>query len=454
MGVIPDDDDDLIAGLTVPAKEAPSTGASQEMVDAFADLATPAATLVPETSFADLLPSSEDDGPPAESMVTAGDDAPPDAEVEVTEPVAEVEADAVVASEGEVEAEVAAEVAAAPVVDVPDGPRVPEAEPARELTSHEVLVVDADESVGKGLGELLAADGLHVTWAGTPQRAMDLLGTKYFGVVIVDLDTPGPDQGLETIRRVHREAPSANLLALVPRRSFDAAVAAFRAGARDVVPKSPDEVAYLRTRILEAAANVKQSNASKVLHGDLREFLDDFLRRFMEADRRAQELEDRISGRDASLTDDRSGVRVLMIDADTRVHDALAALKLKGFSFIHCGSGGDGLDRSTSDTFQLCIVGPVLPDLPTSMVVKTLKAQHPELLVITYEPRGPLLLMETSRTITLVAQFTAINQLSDRLTELAAAHRGKARERRYLMSFRERHYETLRTLQGLRKRLD
>lgn len=438
MGVIPDDDD-LMAGLA-PSKDDKATALPAE-----------AAGLQPETSFADLLPS-DDDGPPSQDSVVGDESAPPEAEVEVSGSAVEASfADVMPEPHGEEEPEepevAVAEPEAAPAEAAP-------AEPARELTSHELLVVDQDESVGRGLGELLAADGLHVTWAGTPQRAMDLLVTKYFGVVIVDLDTPGPDQGLETIRRIHREAPTANLIALVPRRSFDAAVAAFRAGARDVVPKSPDEVRYLRTRILEAAADVKQNNASKVLHGDLREFLDEFLRRFMDSERRVQELEDRISGRDASLTDDRSGVRVLMIDSDARVFDALAGLKLKGFSFVHCGSGGDGLDRSTSDTFQLAIVGPVLPDLPTSMVVKTLKAQNPELLVITYEPRGPLTLIETTRTITLVAQFTAINQLSDRLTELAQAHRGKARERRYLMSFRERHYETLRTLQALRKRLE
>ena len=62
-------------------------------------------------------------------------------------------------------------------------------------------------------------------------------------------------------------------------------------------------------------------------------------------------------------------------------------------------------------------------------------------------------LIETTRTITVVEEFTQASQLAGRLTELAEAHRAKARERRYLQAFRERHYNLLRRLAELKKKL-
>src|SRR5262249_25756220 len=93
-------------------------------------------------------------------------------------------------------------------------------------------------------------------------------------------------------------------------------------------------------------------------------------------------------------------------------------------------------------------------DLPSSLVIKTLKAQAPETTVIAYEPNGRLEIVETSRSIPIVERFTAAVQLADRMDELAEAHRAKLRERRYLAAFRERHYEFLRRLSDLRKKIE
>src|SRR5687768_16087231 len=108
---------------------------------------------------------------------------------------------------------------------------------ARELVSHEVLVVDADPTVQKGMVQLLAPSGLHVTAVGTAEKAIELVTHKFFAVVILDLDTPGPNGGLALVKSVHDASPSSLCLVLSPRKSFDAAVLAFRAGAHDVIMK-------------------------------------------------------------------------------------------------------------------------------------------------------------------------------------------------------------------------
>jgi DNA-binding response OmpR family regulator len=326
---------------------------------------------------------------------------------------------------------------------------------ARELIVNEVLVIDSDPAVGSGVVQLLAPDGLHVTSLADEKQAVELLGTKFFGCVIVDLDTPGPNEGVEVVRRVHEVSPSSLVIVLCARKSFDAAVLAYRAGAHDVVVKAPDQVDYLKRRILEGVGDAEKRGRRGTLFAQVREALDDFLKRFMEAERRATDLEDKVAGRDASRIDTGGDMRVLIVDSDTRLYDALnkPGTAPPGFAFVDAQSGGEALDKVTSSSFHLAIVGPMLPDLPGTMVVKALKTQAPELLVMTYQPRGKVELIETTRTITVVETFTQASQITGRLTELAEAHRAKARERRYLQAFRERHYNLLRRLAELKKQL-
>jgi hypothetical protein len=95
-----------------------------------------------------------------------------------------------------------------------------------------------------------------------------------------------------------------------------------------------------------------------------------------------------------------------------------------------------------------------VPDLPSEMVIRALKSQAPELITISYVPNGKLEIVETTRTIPIVDKFTSAAQLTDRLKELAQAHRARSRERRYLQAFREKNYEFLRRFAELRQRIE
>ena len=126
----------------------------------------------------------------------------------------------------------------------------------------------------------------------------------------------------------------------------------------------------------------------------------------------------------------------------------------RGFAFTLAQSGGEALDRVTAQSYRIGLVAEHLPDLPPSMVMRALKAQSPETIVISYVLGGRLEIVDDKRTIPIVEQFTALTQLTERLDELAEAHRRTGRERRYLAAFRDRHYEFLRKLAELRKRLE
>lgn len=326
---------------------------------------------------------------------------------------------------------------------------------ARELVAHEVLIVDGDEKVQRGMMQLLAPAGLHVTAVTDEAKALELVTAKFFGVVVIDLDTPTPGAGISLVQKVHERSPTSVVLVLSPRKSFDGAVAAFRAGAHDVVIKAPDQVDYLKTRIIDAAGDVATRGRTGTLLAELRDAMDEFLKLFMAAERRAVDLDDQVHGRDAARIDGDEEMRILVVDSDERLFKALSQPDvITGFGFVFAQTGGEALDRVTNSRFHIALVGPNVPDLPGSMVVKALKAQAPELILITYELGGKLQIVETTRNIPIVDRFTVATQLVSRLGELADAHRAKNRERRYLQAFRERHYDFLRRYAELKRKLD
>jgi len=191
----------------------------------------------------------------------------------------------------------------------------------------------------------------------------------------------------------------------------------------------------------------------QLLHADARAVLEELLKELMAAERRVQDAEDRLAGRDPARLGVDDEVAILCVDGDDRVYKAMLGLELPGYVFHYAQSGGEALDRITSIRFQMALVGQAIPDLPGDMIIRALKEQAPELLVIAYQPNGPLRLVESTRTIVLAERFTQAAQVSERLDELSRAYRERSRERRYLQAFRERHYDLLRRLNDLKQRL-
>ena len=85
---------------------------------------------------------------------------------------------------------------------------------ARELARHgagdgqEVLVVDGDDKVQRGLAQLLADHGLVPTVVSDAVRARELAREKYFAVALINLDTPQTNAGLELTRWFKQNAPT------------------------------------------------------------------------------------------------------------------------------------------------------------------------------------------------------------------------------------------------------
>jgi DNA-binding NtrC family response regulator len=325
------------------------------------------------------------------------------------------------------------------------------------LIGIEVLVVDADEGVHQGIAQLLAEAHLHVTCATTGKAAMVHVSRRFFSVVLVDLDTPVPADGIDTIRSIKEASPASMVIAMTRRRSFDDAVRAVRAGAIDLILKAPESVADLEERVLEAATRSAGKREVDSVLVDVRVVHEEFLQRFMETERRAIDLADKAAGRDPNKTVQLGELRVLVIDEADQLVAAIAEAKPDGIEVVHATSGGEGLDRISNSPFHYAMIAEDVGDLPARTIARTIRSQHPDTVVLTFlgpSANGKVDLIEMSSSRAIVSPFTEAKQLIDRLDELAEAWKIKARERRYTQAFRERHYDFLRRYVELQSKIE
>ncbi len=329
--------------------------------------------------------------------------------------------------------------------------------PTRDLVGAQVLVIDGDPRIHRGVSELLRAASLHVTCAADPEAGLAELGRHFYSVVLIDLDTPTPGAGVDIIRQVHAASPTSMILGLTPRRSFEDAVAAVRAGAIDLVLKAPDSVAYLKDRVLDAAArSVGRREVDSVLV-DVRAVHEEFLQRFMDAERRALDAADRVAGKDPGRSLEIDVFTVLVVDEVDSLVDELRQCAPAGFQFLQAMSGGEALDRISTHKFHFVLISDELSDLPASMVIQTVRSQNPEAIALVFRGPGPggyVNLVETVGQRAVVQPFTEAHDLASRLEELAEGFRAKTRERRYTQNFREKHYDFLRRYVDIKLKVD
>ena len=328
---------------------------------------------------------------------------------------------------------------------------------AHRLVGIEVLVLDGDRSVHAGIEQLLSEAQLHVTCVTDAERAQALVERQFYSVALVDIDTPAPRAGIATIRAIKQASPTSMVIALTPRRSFDDAVDAVRAGAIDLVLKAPESVAYLQERVIDAAGrSVGKREVDSVLD-DVRGVHEEFLQRFMEAERRAIDLADKLAGRDRAAAERVEELRVLVVDEVDDFVTAMTDAAPPGFAFVHATSGGEGLDRISSGQFHYAMIAEDVSDLPARTIARTVRNQHPDTVVLTFlgpADNGRVELVETHGSRPLLQPFRDPQQLIARLDELAEAWRAKARERRYTQAFRERHYDFLRRYVELKTKIE
>jgi DNA-binding NtrC family response regulator len=330
------------------------------------------------------------------------------------------------------------------------------------VRGQEVLILDADPGVQQGVSQLLSTVGLIVTPFADPAAARKEVADRFFSVVLIDVDTPAPGEGLGFLQYVKERSPATQLMVLAGRRTFEMAVRAFRAGATDVILKEPDQVEYMKSRVVELARRGVRTQVSRKLLTEVGQAHEEFLTRLMEASRRIVDLEERIAGHTEGSTasSDSAPVEfgILVVDGDGALADLLEAnVDKEGYKVRWAATGGEAFDLVGQGGIQLAIVQQQLPDLPGSMVMKSIKQLSSATIVVEVAAPGDTPgwahVVETSRNIPLVAKLTDYKQILPHIAELRVAYRAKGRERRYLRAFRAQHFDFIKRYVELKQRI-
>ena len=327
----------------------------------------------------------------------------------------------------------------------------------------EVLVVDADDQVVKGLDRLLTQAGLIVTGTHDPVRARDQLLNKFYAVALVDADTPTPGGGIELLQFARDKSPLTSVMIMTARKSYETAVKAFRAGAVDVVLKEPDVVPYLRERVIEAAGELQATADRNSLLEEVAETHEEFLRRMREM---SHELLDHGGPRPRARTSDErptsAAVSVVLVDDDP---EALEKLEKRAHrdgrvALPRCAHGRRGAGRRDPDAASDRHRQGAPAGSAREHGGHSREGERPGRLTLLYSPPGAS--GRTGEVKMIDAEpghepggelQRAPEQLVGRLNEIREALQQKAKERRYLQAFRQRNFEFLQRYNGIKTRL-
>ena len=339
----------------------------------------------------------------------------------------------------------------------------PGAQQTEPVAVEDILIMDGNQTVLAGLERVLREAGLNVTATRDPERARDQLIHRFYAVVVIDLDTPGPLGGLELLRFCQQHSPLTAAIVMTPRKTFEAVAASFRAGAADVVPKTHDSLPYLRDRVKAAASNLRAGFNRDRLFQEVAEIHESFLKEMMDLSRHVTDLEDKIlrGDGDGSSTASLPAVLELLCIDDRELVPARLRRELQpetGWRLRVVQTGGEALDAATQRPPHVLVVKDPPPDLPVSMLVKSVKASSPDLVAIAFRPpgeQGPgeISMVESSRVVVLVPVFHDLDQLIASLQEVREAIRRKVQERRYHGMFRMQHADFLKRYQSIKQKL-
>ena len=118
--------------------------------------------------------------------------------------------------------------------------------------SFSILVVDDDPLMRNSVRDLLESYDMHCTLAEDGQKALELLNTRHFDLVLLDIQMPKKN-GLQVIREIHSHYPDIDSIILSGDASFENSREAFRMGANDFLnkPYNPSELINLIHEIAE-----------------------------------------------------------------------------------------------------------------------------------------------------------------------------------------------------------
>lgn len=121
----------------------------------------------------------------------------------------------------------------------------------------QILLMEDEVNVAKGLKLVLSEAGFDVDWAETGRRALELCRRKSYDLMLADLLLPDID-GMEVIKEVRQQRPRIGVIVITGYSTVASAVEAMKLGACDYLEKpfTDDEIKAAINKALIASAKL------------------------------------------------------------------------------------------------------------------------------------------------------------------------------------------------------